>query len=285
VEAEDDNFSQFNYVNELAQQIEKLDDSIKDMKAEIARYRGTSAVPLPTSTTATTTTTLSPVTGTSATASPSQLSSTLTTSSAPSAAGSGSSATTVLNDHARKKIVDQLENKLTKTEGKAKVYEEKYASANKTVGSLKQGIATLFEKLGCQSAASATLLGNAGVTESNMMQYLGLIEQRVNQLLQVYAQQRGLHLHASGATLGTAEKKHTSSSQLSILNTTSGTGGRLGTASSSTAGDDVGRTSIGDEEMASKQIDEDPADGDIPDLNALRAGVRADMEAKQSPAH
>lgn len=34
------------------------------------------------------------------------------------------------------------------------------------------------------------MLGNAGVTESNMMQYLGLIEQRTNELLQMYQQQQ-----------------------------------------------------------------------------------------------
>lgn len=31
------------------------------------------------------------------------------------------------------------------------------------------------------------MLGNQGVTESNMMQYLGIIEQRASEILQAYA--------------------------------------------------------------------------------------------------
>ena len=31
------------------------------------------------------------------------------------------------------------------------------------------------------------MLGNQGVTESNMMQYLGIIEQRTSEILQAYA--------------------------------------------------------------------------------------------------
>jgi hypothetical protein len=39
------------------------------------------------------------------------------------------------------------------------------------------------------------MLGNQGVTESNMMQYLGIIEQRTIEILHTYAQSQVPHPH------------------------------------------------------------------------------------------
>ena len=48
------------------------------------------------------------------------------------------------------------------------------------------GIESVFSKIGCDSTAITELLGgHAGVTESTLLQYLGLIEQRTNELLQL----------------------------------------------------------------------------------------------------
>ena len=49
------------------------------------------------------------------------------------------------------------------------------------------GIQSIFNKIGCNTPANLEMLGNEGVTESNMMQYLGIIEQRTNEILQLYA--------------------------------------------------------------------------------------------------
>ncbi len=49
------------------------------------------------------------------------------------------------------------------------------------------------------------MLGNTGVTESNMMQYLGMIEQRTNELLQLYVQQ---HAEDDQAPLPTSSPAH-----------------------------------------------------------------------------
>lgn len=48
------------------------------------------------------------------------------------------------------------------------------------------GIQGLFAKLGCDGKGIAEMLGTQTVTESNMMVYLGVIEQRANDLLQVF---------------------------------------------------------------------------------------------------
>ena len=73
-------------------------------------------------------------------------------------------------DNQRKKILKDLEERLQRTEAKAEQYEKKYEAAMKTVNTLKVGIASIFKKIGCDTPANLEMLGNEGVTESNMMQ-------------------------------------------------------------------------------------------------------------------
>eukprot|EP00002_Diphylleia_rotans_P019321 TRINITY_DN3741_c0_g1_i1.p1 TRINITY_DN3741_c0_g1~~TRINITY_DN3741_c0_g1_i1.p1 ORF type:complete len:149 (+),score=34.80 TRINITY_DN3741_c0_g1_i1:392-838(+) len=53
-------------------------------------------------------------------------------------------------------------------------------------GSLKAAIQSIFNRIGCNTSAVIEMLGNQGVTEANMMQYLGIIEQRANEILRSY---------------------------------------------------------------------------------------------------
>ena len=43
----------------------------------------------------------------------------------------------------------------------------------------------MFEQAGCGTPAVRSLLGEEGVSEANMMQYLGILEQRTKGFLQV----------------------------------------------------------------------------------------------------
>jgi hypothetical protein len=43
----------------------------------------------------------------------------------------------------------------------------------------------MFEMLECDKERHTKLLGTQGVTEANMMAYMGIIEQRINEILQV----------------------------------------------------------------------------------------------------
>lgn len=46
----------------------------------------------------------------------------------------------------------------------------------------------MFSKIGCDNTAIAELLGgHAGVTDNTVLQYLGIVEQRTNELLQLQA--------------------------------------------------------------------------------------------------
>lgn len=52
--------------------------------------------------------------------------------------------------------------------------------------STTSGIDSLFNKINCDRSAIDDMLGaQSGVTDSNMIQYLGIIEQRTNELLAV----------------------------------------------------------------------------------------------------
>jgi hypothetical protein len=51
------------------------------------------------------------------------------------------------------------------------------------LNSLKVGIQNIFENIGCSNEHTLELVGTHGVTESNMMQYMGIIEMRTNEIL------------------------------------------------------------------------------------------------------
>ena len=50
------------------------------------------------------------------------------------------------------------------------------------------GVDSVFSKIGCDPTAITDLLGgHAGVTDTTILQYLGIVEQRTNELLQLQA--------------------------------------------------------------------------------------------------
>jgi len=135
LEAEDKNFSLFNYVNELNSEIERLELAISDTKVEIEKYKGQG----------------------------------------------------VSSDTQRKQILRNLDDRLHSTKTKAAEYQTRYDNGMKTINQLKTGIHSIFSRLGCAGSNIEEMLGNQGVTESNMMQYLGIIEQKTSEILQLYA--------------------------------------------------------------------------------------------------
>ena len=61
-------------------------------------------------------------------------------------------------------------------------------ATEKILDQLKAGIESVFGKINCDRSAISDMLGdNDTVNESNMMQYLGIIEQKTNELLQIHA--------------------------------------------------------------------------------------------------
>ena len=135
LEAEEQNFSLFNYVNDINSEIERLEHSIAEMRSQIEKYRGQG----------------------------------------------------MSTDTMRKKALKELEDKLNRTQKKAEEYEQRQQKASRTILQLKNGIHSIFTRIGAATTSVEEMLGNQGVTESNMMQYLGVIEQRTTEILQVRA--------------------------------------------------------------------------------------------------
>jgi hypothetical protein len=78
-------------------------------------------------------------------------------------------------------------DKLARVESKVEEHELHHSKSARVIAQLKNGIHSIFTRIGAASASVEELLGNQGVTESNMLQYLGIIEQRTSELLQMHA--------------------------------------------------------------------------------------------------
>merc|ERR1712193_320711 len=99
INAEDQNFSLFNYANELTADIEKLEQQISEYRAELEQLRGV---------------------------------------------GGGSR-----EDAQKQKVLVGLEEKWSNLDKKAEFYELKYQQSVKTVSSVRAGIQSIFNRLGC----------------------------------------------------------------------------------------------------------------------------------------
>jgi chromosome segregation ATPase len=89
-----------------------------------------------------------------------------------------------LNQEKTSEKLRRDEEELAKIEQKAESYESKHQKATKTLNSMKAMIENIFTSLECFRNVSPELLGAHGVTESNMMAYIGAVEQRREELFQ-----------------------------------------------------------------------------------------------------
>lgn len=138
INAEDQNFTLFNYVNDLNKEIEKLEEQVAELRGEAKTQAGFGAT----------------------------------------------------EDGRRAKAVAVLEDKLAKTQAACQAYEQKLEQMSGVMGNLRDIITRTFQGTGCDTAATRELLGDEGVTESNIMQYLGIVEQRANELISLYNSRR-----------------------------------------------------------------------------------------------
>ncbi|GBG30062.1 Coiled-coil domain-containing protein 63 [Hondaea fermentalgiana] len=91
------------------------------------------------------------------------------------------------SENQRKRILHELEERLQSTNQKADQYEQRQAHAQRVLQHLKVGIQSICERLSADGNSSVReVLGTEGVTDSNVMQYLGVIEQRATEIMQLY---------------------------------------------------------------------------------------------------
>lgn len=104
----------------------------------------------------------------------------------------------------RKRILKELEDKQTVCSKEADEYEKKHTEISKIIDQLRRGIESLFNKINCDRSAIDDMLGAAsGVTDGNMIQYLGIIEQRTNELLAIqnYVASKDMDRYEKGPSL------------------------------------------------------------------------------------
>lgn len=98
--------------------------------------------------------------------------------------------------HQHKQVLKELEVKLQSTESMAEKYETRCQDLQRVIETLKRGVQSIFEKLGSGEMGVSDL----SVTESNMVHYLGQVEQKANSMITVYA---GIKASLNKGTMGT----------------------------------------------------------------------------------
>ena len=84
-------------------------------------------------------------------------------------------------------MVKELELKINRTDANTAQYEKRTEATAHVVSALRVGLKSMYDKLGCDNESNRELLGDEGVTDSNMLTYLGVVEQRAGEVMQMYA--------------------------------------------------------------------------------------------------
>jgi chromosome segregation ATPase len=88
--------------------------------------------------------------------------------------------------HQHKQILKELEAKLQNSESMAEKYEIRCQDLQRIIESLKRGIQSIYDKIEVDEDSFV----DPTVTESNMVYYLGVVEQQANTILKSYAEVR-----------------------------------------------------------------------------------------------
>mmetsp|Transcript_8636 Transcript_8636/g.14637 ORF Transcript_8636/g.14637 Transcript_8636/m.14637 type:complete len:572 (+) Transcript_8636:72-1787(+) len=88
--------------------------------------------------------------------------------------------------HQHKQILKELEAKLQNSESMAEKYEIRCQDLQRIIESLKRGIQSIYDKIEVDEDSFV----DPTVTESNMVYYLGVVEQQANSILKSYAEIR-----------------------------------------------------------------------------------------------
>ncbi|XP_072207413.1 coiled-coil domain-containing protein 63 [Excalfactoria chinensis] len=81
-------------------------------------------------------------------------------------------------------VLKELEEQLSQNTEEANDYEDRCKESSKVLGQLKSAIEILFKENDCDATKIREQLGDKGqITDMNLMQYLGLVEKKTNELL------------------------------------------------------------------------------------------------------
>jgi len=100
------------------------------------------------------------------------------------------------SDAQKRKALSELNIKLQRTLSKAEQHEAKWKDSSDTINELKSSVQSMYSRLASSRNAVGgeermdEFLGSQGVTETSMLQYLGVIEQKTSELLHMYCASR-----------------------------------------------------------------------------------------------
>ncbi|KAL3856441.1 hypothetical protein ACJMK2_011199 [Sinanodonta woodiana] len=131
---EDENFALYNYINEITDEVDALQEEINNQNKEIKLMEDDD----------------------------------------------------VKHKKARLKLLKELEIKVEKLSQEADAAEKKNVEICKVLDQILEGVSCLFREINCDAVTIRDMLGaEEGVTKKNILQYMGLIEQRTLELMQM----------------------------------------------------------------------------------------------------
>ncbi|XP_056462830.1 coiled-coil domain-containing protein 114 [Gadus chalcogrammus] len=94
----------------------------------------------------------------------------------------------VQKEQERHALLKEGDQQQRETEGKAGEYEQQANAVSQILDQIKTGVNRIFSKMDSDRSAIDDLLGStAGINENNIMTYLGLVEQKTNELVAMQA--------------------------------------------------------------------------------------------------
>uniref|UniRef100_A0A3Q1JMF0 ODAD1 central coiled coil region domain-containing protein n=1 Tax=Anabas testudineus TaxID=64144 RepID=A0A3Q1JMF0_ANATE len=85
-------------------------------------------------------------------------------------------------------LLRDIDEQQKETESQAEDYENEANIINKILDEIKTGVNSIFSKMECDRSVIEDMLGSStGISENNIMSYLGVVEQKTNELLAVQA--------------------------------------------------------------------------------------------------
>jgi len=95
----------------------------------------------------------------------------------------------------RKRLIRDLQERTADVEAKTSQYEDAYKVLTSSIGAISRSIEGLATKLKCHTQLLTEMGADSACNESNIMIYLGIVEQRANELLSSY-----INLQQHGST-------------------------------------------------------------------------------------
>ena len=106
------------------------------------------------------------------------------------------------SDVHRKEILNELEQKMVEVTDELTLVNKEYKASRRQLELLKPKVESVFNSIECDRSSVAELLGiGVSIDDNNIMQYLGIIEQKCNELLQNKALEKIKKLNESGGDI------------------------------------------------------------------------------------